>query len=180
MFAKFASLQEKLLKALLFQALLWAVFLRRLQTITSVKQPLGAFMSKIYNSKELHELVLPMMANHHGTLFAGFGLQLMCKAAFLVSREFAQCEIVMAGVNTINFICPVPIGSSLLLRAEVKRVGSSSMTTHVTGFIQPLKEKNEQVLNGSFEMVAVDAQGRPCVIQTAVQRQAIHSTRISV
>ena len=36
---------------------------------------------------ELRELVLPALANHHGTLFAGQGLQLMAKAAFLAARS---------------------------------------------------------------------------------------------
>ena len=37
------------------------------------------------SSAELQELVLSGMANHQGTLFAGLGLQLMAKAAFMAS-----------------------------------------------------------------------------------------------
>lgn len=51
-----------------------------------------------YGAIELRELVLPVLANHHGTLFAGQGLQMMAKAAFLVARELAQQEVVMASV----------------------------------------------------------------------------------
>ena len=42
------------------------------------------------SSAELQELVLPGMANHHGTLFAGLGLQLMAKAAFMASLKLAR------------------------------------------------------------------------------------------
>ena len=44
-------------------------------------------MTSPIGTAETHELVLPAMANHHGTLFAGEGLQLMAKAAFLAARS---------------------------------------------------------------------------------------------
>lgn len=50
------------------------------------------------SSAELQELVLPGMANHHGTLFAGLGLQLMAKAAFMAARKLARREEVLKGV----------------------------------------------------------------------------------
>ena len=59
-----------------FQSFCVAPILRKLRSMTS---PIG--------TAETHELVLPAMANHHGTLFAGEGLQLMAKAAFLAARS---------------------------------------------------------------------------------------------
>lgn len=116
----------------------------------------------------LHELVLPVMANHHGTLFAGAGLQLMCKAAFMAAREAAQNEMVMAAVNHIAFHLPVPIGATLHLQASVERIGNSSMTVAVHGCIK--NQPTHCVLAGSFELVAVDAQGRPISIYSHKQR----------
>ena len=113
---------------------------------------------------ELHELVLPTMANHHGTLFAGQGLQLMAKAAFLAARDLAQCEVVMAGVSSIDFMAPIPVGRQLRLRAWVSRVGRSSMTVCVTGHTQAPGIAVEEVLKGVFDMVAVDGKGRPATI----------------
>ncbi|SFN02112.1 acyl-CoA thioesterase [Variovorax sp. OV329] len=113
---------------------------------------------------ELHELVLPAHANHRGTLFAGQGLQLMAKAAFLAARSLAQREVVMAGVTGADFLAPVAVGHELLLRAWVSRVGRSSMTVCVTGLAQLPGIPAEEVLKGVFEMVAVDAAGRPAAI----------------
>src|SRR5256885_10962677 len=76
---------------------------------------------------ELRELVLPALANHHGTLFAGQGLQLMAKAAFLAARSLAQREVVMAAVTGIDFLAPVPVGHEIVLRGWVSRVGRSSI-----------------------------------------------------
>lgn len=113
---------------------------------------------------ELHELVLPPLTNHHGTLFAGQGLQLLAKAAFLAARGLAQREVVMAGVTGVDFLSPVPLGHALALRAWVSRVGRSSMTVCVTGRADAPGFPVEDVIKGVFEMVAVDAAGRPIAI----------------
>lgn len=113
---------------------------------------------------EHHELVLPAHANHRGTLFAGQGLQLMTKAAFLAARGLAQREVVMAGVTRADFLAPVPVGHRLTLRAWVSRIGRSSMTVCVTGLADSPGIPVEEVLKGVFEMVAIDAAGRPAAI----------------
>ena len=112
----------------------------------------------------LHDLVLPAHANHRGTLFAGQGLQLMAKAAFLAARGLAQREVVMAGVTRIDFLAPVPVGHQFTLRGWVSRIGRSSMTVCVTGLADRPGIPAEEVLKGVFEMVAVDAAGRPVAI----------------
>lgn len=112
----------------------------------------------------LHELVLPAHANHHGTLFAGQGLQWMAKAAFLAARSFAQREVVMAGVTGVDFLAPVPVGYQLVLRGWVSRAGRSSMTVCVTGLADRPDVPAEEVVKAVFEMVAVDAAGRPVAI----------------
>ena len=121
-------------------------------------------MTSPIGTAETHELVLPAMANHHGTLFAGEGLQLMAKAAFLAARSRAQCEVVMAGVSRIDFVAPIPVGHRLTLRAWVSRVGRSSLTVCVHGLAQAPGCPDELALQGVFEMVAVNAHGRPTAI----------------
>ncbi len=114
---------------------------------------------------EIRELVLPMLANHHGTLFAGQGLQLMAKVAFMAARSLAKQEVVMAGANGISFHAPIPIGHVLTLQGRVVRVGRSSMTVQVSGLAEKPGSPAEEVLGGSFEMVAIDAEGRPTAIE---------------
>lgn len=62
---------------------------RRLRIMTT---PRGAI--------EWRALVLPVLANHPGTLFAVQGLKLLAKAAFLAARSLAQREVVMAACVT--------------------------------------------------------------------------------
>ncbi|KYC29602.1 thioesterase [Sterolibacterium denitrificans] len=113
---------------------------------------------------EIRELVLPMLANHHGTLFAGQGLQLMAKVAFMAARSLSRLEVVMAAASGINFLSPIPIGHVLTLRGQVVRVGRSSMTVQVSGVAEKAGSAAEDVLGGTFEMVAIDADGRPAAI----------------
>lgn len=120
---------------------------------------------------ELREPVLPAHANHHGTLFAGHGLQFLAKAAFLAARGLARREVVMAGVTGVEFAAPIPVGYQLTLRGWVSRVGRSSMTVCVAGLADRANVPSEEVLKGVFEMVAVDAAGRPAAIDHAYLNQ---------
>ena len=121
-------------------------------------------MTSPHGTAELRELILPVNANHHGTLFAGQGLQMLAKAAFLAARSLARRECVMAGVSGVDFMAPVPIGHQLTLRAWVSRVGRSSMTVCVTGLGDLPGTAPEEVMKAVFEMVAVDGHGRPAPI----------------
>ena len=120
---------------------------------------------------ELHELVLPALANHHGTLFAGQGLHLLAKAAFLAARSLAQREVVMASVTGVDFLAPVAVGSHLVVRAWVSRVGRSSMSVCVTALADAPGIPGEEVLKGFFEMVAVDGAGRPVSLDCSYLNQ---------
>jgi len=120
---------------------------------------------------ETRTLVLPAHANHHGTLFAGQGLQLMAQAAFLAASGLARRDVVMAGVTGVQFLAPVPVGHQLTLRGWVSRVGRSSMTVCVTGLADLPGIPAEEALKGVFEMVAVDAAGRPVTVDCSYLNQ---------
>ena len=119
------------------------------------------------------DMVFPCDANHHGTLFAGNGLNRMARAAFLAARGVARREVVMASVTRVDFLAPVGVGQQLTLRAWVSRVGRSSLTVCVTGTAQAPGTPPEEVLKGIFELVAVDARGRPTPIGNAYLKPEI-------
>ncbi len=117
---------------------------------------------------ELHltELVLPRQANHYGTLFGPDAMALLGKAAFLVAARHSQQAVVMASATQIDFLQPVPVGTLLNVHARVVRVGRSAMTVRVSAaFDAAPGTRPEPVLRGDFEMVTVDALGRPCPVQ---------------
>ena len=111
------------------------------------------------------EMVFPDQANHYGALFAGAGLALLSKAAFVAASRRARGDVVMARSEAADFHTPVRVGELLDLSARVIRVGRSSLTVQVEGVAETLSTgARRPALSGRFEMVAVDADGRPVPI----------------
>lgn len=118
------------------------------------------------------EMVFPEHANHYGTLFGGHALALMGKAAFIAATRRARASVVMASSDKVEFHVPVRVGELIELSAQVARVGRSSMTVVVDVTSEGLVSGSRRLaVRGSFEMVAVDAQGRPIPISNAAQPQ---------
>jgi len=114
------------------------------------------------HTTRLVEMIFPEQANHYGTLFGGNALNLLGKAAFLAASRHARCDVVMATCSDVRFLRPVKLGQALEITARVTRSGRSSMTVMVEGMAQTLSTgENHHALQGNFEMVAVDALGKP-------------------
>lgn len=113
------------------------------------------------------QMIFPEQANHYGTLFGGNALALMAKAAVVAATRHARMAVVMARSDRVDFATPVRVGELLELSARVIRTGCSSMTVIVEGSATAISGgPGRQVLQGTFEMVAVDLEGRPCRIQS--------------
>lgn len=111
------------------------------------------------------EIVFPEQANHYGTLFGGTALNLMSKAAAIAAARRAGGSVVMARSDRVDFHMPVLVGQLVELVARVERVGRSSMTVRVEVIAETLGKADRKVaMRGSFEMVAVDENGRPLAI----------------
>ena len=123
---------------------------------------LGQWTQLPSNALQLSELVLPEQANHYGTLFGPNALALLGKAAFLVASRYCQQPVVMAAATRIDFHRPIPVGAILNLRAQVVRVGRSSMSVEVSAALDAAPGlKPENALSAAFDMVTVDEHGRP-------------------
>lgn len=113
------------------------------------------------------EIVFPEQANHYGTLFGGTALNLMSKAAAIAAARRAGGSVVMARSDRVDFHMPVLVGQLVELIARVERVGRSSMTVKVEVVAETLGKADRKVaMRGSFEMVAVDENGRPQPVTT--------------
>lgn len=111
------------------------------------------------------ELVLPLQANHYGTLFGPEALALLGRTAYLAAARFSGQAVVMAGARDIEFRAPVAVGALLHLHARVVRLGRSSMTVDVRAALDAAPGlAPTEALSASFAMVAVDADGRPCAL----------------
>ncbi len=121
------------------------------------------------------EMVFPGLSNHYGTLFGGDALKLMGKAAFVAAARHARCNVVMATSDKIEFHQPIPVGDLIEIVARVAREGRSSMTVAVEMVRENLATGERDVVTcGNFEMVAVNAQGRPVAIAHTTQPNLKH------
>jgi len=119
------------------------------------------------------EMIFPEHANHYGTLFGGNALSLMGKAAFVAATRRARTAVVMASSDKIDFHVPVRVGEIVELDARVARVGRSSMTVVVEVTAEALLSGDRRLaMRGTFEMVAVDATGRPIAVPSIENRAA--------
>lgn len=115
------------------------------------------------------EMIFPEQANHYGTLFGGNALSLVGKAAFVAATRFARCPIVMASSDKVKFHAPVKVGELAEIVARIERIGRSSMTVAVEMTSEVLLTGQRRVaVTGTFEMVAVDANGRPAAIPSHI------------
>lgn len=118
------------------------------------------------------EMVFPEQANHYGTLFGGNALNLMGKAAFVAATRQARRSVVMATSDKIEFHEPIHVGQLIELVACVTRIGRSSMTVTVDMIREdPISGLRQCAVRGTFEMVAVNSEGRPSQI---THQETIH------
>ena len=123
-----------------------------------MKQP------KKKKSEPLHmvEMVFPDSTNHYGTMFGGKVLDLMDRAAFLVSTRFSNQSMVTASMERIDFYAPIKSGNLVELIARVVYTGRTSITVKVDLFSEnPILKTRERASQGYFNMVSVNENGRP-------------------
>jgi len=132
------------------------------QAVWSISMGVDAIHSQ---ETRLIDVVFPDSANHYGTLFGGNALNLMGKATFIAATRHSRQHVVMASSDRITFDEPVSVGDLIECVASIARVGRASMTVVVDLIHEnALSGLRRSAVRGSFEMVVVDANGRPTPI----------------
>lgn len=118
---------------------------------------------RVYESATcLSQVMMPMDANHYGSVHGGAILKLVDEAAFVAATKHARKNVVMASMDHIVFRHPVNIGDMLNIKASVCYVGRSSMDVEVQIERELLKEgKMFNVGSAYLTMVALDEEQRP-------------------
>lgn len=107
------------------------------------------------------KVVFPTTINHHSTLFGGTALSWMDEVSFITATRFCRKRLVTVSTEKINFQTPIPSGSIVELEGEVTRVGTSSLTVTVTIWLESMyMEGRKEVINGKFNFVAIDEEGK--------------------
>ncbi len=111
------------------------------------------------------EIVFPDKTNHYGTLYGGDAVAWLGKAAFVAATRYSRKVVVMAASERVDFKEPISEGSFIEMVARVIDTGTSSMTVSVTMYSENLLTGERKLATkGSFIMVALDSDRRPCAV----------------
>src|SRR3989338_1360731 len=106
--------------------------------------------------------MMPVHANHYGSVHGGTILKLVDEAAFVAATKHARKNVVMASMDHMVFRHPVSIGDMLNIKARLCYVGKSSMEVEVEIEAEKLKEgKVLKIGSANLTMVALDDKGKP-------------------
>lgn len=97
--------------------------------------------------------------NHHGTLYAGRGVEWMVEAGFIAASTATESEdIVCMRINSLLFRKPVPRGQMVSYESAIVYTGQSSLTAYVR--VTNSKTK-EFIVDGFFTYVYINENGKP-------------------
>lgn len=117
----------------------------------------------------LSQLMMPLDANHYGSVHGGTILRLVDEAAFVAATKHARRNVVMASMDHIVFKHPVNIGDMLNIKARLCNVGYSSMDVEVEIERELLKKgKTFHVGSAYLTMVALDEKQKPAKVPRLV------------
>jgi acyl-CoA hydrolase len=108
------------------------------------------------------DLVFPPQTNHYGTLFGGDALALMGRAAYVLATRRSKSRVLMAASPQSRFVEPVHEGEMVDIRADILKVGRSSVHVAVDLWAENLLTGDQRRAGSAdYVMVAVDEAGRP-------------------
>lgn len=117
----------------------------------------------------LSEVMMPVHANHYGSVHGGTILKLVDEAAFVAATKHARKNVVVASMDHIEFKHPVNVGDLLTLRAAVFNVGNTSMDVEVEIEAEKIKEGKRALVGSAYlTMVALDEKGKPAKVPALI------------
>ncbi len=113
----------------------------------------------------LRVMMMPRDTNPHGTIFGGVLLSYIDQAGAIGARhevdqlEFPKHDLVTVAMEGVEFHKPVFVGDAVSFWTELKRVGRTSITMHIT--VEADRDGNTtKVTEADATFVAVETQGR--------------------
>jgi len=117
------------------------------------------------SASEYSQLALPNDANTFGNVLGGTVMHLVDIAAAMAAMRHTRLPVVTASVDSFQFMYPVHIGDLMMLHASVNRVFRTSMEVGVYVETENLiSGKRVHTCSAYLTFVALNAEGRPCVI----------------
>ncbi len=109
--------------------------------------------------------VLPEDLNQYGSLFGGQLLAWIDRVASICATRHCRMNAVTVALDGMSFEVAVKQGDILILTAELRSVGRTSMKLQVTAMREdPSSGGSKRVCAPILTFVALDRDGRPCPV----------------
>ncbi len=110
----------------------------------------------------LRTIAMPADTNPNGDIFGGWILSQMDLAGGTHAFFEAQGRVATVAVTGMKFHKPVNVGDQVSCYCATERIGSTSITVRVETWVRRGRHTTEeQVTEGLFTFVAIDAGGSP-------------------
>jgi acyl-CoA thioesterase YciA len=112
----------------------------------------------------------PADLNHAGTVFGGWAMAKMDKAASIQIEEVIKSPAVTVSVSNFSFIKPIHNGDVFMVYTKVERIGNTSIDIGVELIVRSKEDLSEyKVTQGVFTFVAVDTEGKPVQVKSVLR-----------
>ena len=111
---------------------------------------------------EMTDLVMPHEINPLGSVFGGWVMALMDKAAAMVATRHCRGPVATASVDSIDFLAPMALGDIVRVSAGLVQVFTTSMEIQVEVRAEhPRTGDQTLTCTAYFTMVALGSDGKP-------------------
>jgi acyl-CoA hydrolase len=129
-----------------------------MERTASMDHPRGVEDSRV----EMTELVMPQEINPLGSVFGGWVMALMDKAAAMAATRHCRGPVATASVDSIDFLAPMSLGHIVRLSAFLTRTFRSSMEVEVEVHSEdPRTGEHVKTCSAFFTMVSLGPDGHP-------------------
>ncbi|MFY0688410.1 MAG: acyl-CoA thioesterase [Cyclobacteriaceae bacterium] len=112
----------------------------------------------------------PTDLNHAGTVFGGWVMSKMDKAASIQIEEVIKSPAVTISVSNLSFLKPIHNGDVFMAYTKVERIGNTSIDVGVELIVRSKEDLTEnKVTQGVFTFVAVDTNGKPVQVRSVLR-----------
>ena len=112
----------------------------------------------------------PTDLNPAGTVFGGWIMSKMDKAASIAVEDVVKSTAVTVAVTNLHFLKPIQNGDIFSIYTEVIEIGNSSIKIDVDVQVKCKESRQEyQVTNAVFTFVVVDADKKPISIKPVIR-----------
>ncbi len=111
---------------------------------------------------EMTELVMPQQINPLGSVFGGWVMALMDKAAAMAATRHCRGPVATASVDHIDFLAPMSLGHIVRLTARLTKVFTTSMEVAVEVHSEdPRTGTRVKTCSAFITMVSLGPDGHP-------------------